>query len=259
MTQDVDLLRLSREAPTPTAGRGLQLFSLRDTLFADTRFDIAISAAEPFEIDNNMAKGKLRPELRLTGTGAVPILGGRIYVEPTRVQLPSATLRVRTGTIDFLASNPYVPELEIVAETRLQGYDITVRVSGPYDQPVVELSSVPPLSHEDLLLLILTGRPPGEDVSLRTGEQAAQDVAVFLAKDVVAGWFAGGPSDDESLADRFEIYSGEDITRSGAQTTLVRYRVADAVITDNDALYITGEEDAYDHYNFGVRVLFRFP
>ena len=57
----------------------------------------------------------------------------------------------------------------MVGSTRLAGYDVTVALTGDYDQPEVQLSSAPSLAPEDLLLLVLSGQPP----SLGGGIEAA--------------------------------------------------------------------------------------
>ena len=49
------------------------------------------------------------------------------------------------------------------------------------------------------------------------------------------------------------------MTETGAETTTARLRVWNGIFSDNSSLYITGERDIYDFYNFGVRLLFRFP
>jgi hypothetical protein len=164
---------------------------------------------------------------------------------------------VRSGTVVFDDANPFLPTLEIQAEMRLYGYDITLTIEGPYDRPNIALSSVPALSDEKLLLMVLTGAQPDEDGEVSA---TAQDVAVYLAKDLL-GKLAGDSStaDDESLLDRVEVVIGGDVTRSGSQTTRGSLRIGDDVLREDDQLFLTAEKDVYDKINFGVRILFRFP
>ena len=107
-------------------------------------------------------------------------------------------------------------------------------------------------------MLVLAGRPPGETSGSKTGERAAQEVAVYFARDVFGGLFGGGPSSEESFAERIETYQGEQVSRRGVETAEVRFRLAEGVWLENDALYATGERDVYEKYNFGLRVVFRF-
>jgi hypothetical protein len=224
--------------------------------FDRATFDVKIGSTSPFILQNNLIKGGLRPDLRLVGTGALPILRGTISIDQTRISLPSGRVTARSGTVEFLPSAPFSPRIDALADARLQGYDIKIHVGGTIAEPVVELSSVPPLPHEDLLLLVLTGTLPRADQKSPTGMQAAQSVAVYLASDVISSWFGESSSDD---ADLLEVTTGRDVTETGAETATARLRVWKGIFSDNSSLYVTGERDIYDRYNFGARILFRFP
>jgi translocation and assembly module TamB len=224
------------------------------------RLDLRVTSATPFVVANNVVNVKLSPDLRLSGTGELPELRGTIAIEPSRVLLPSGTLRIRSGRIEFRLDQPDVPVLDIQAKTLLQGYDIEILVSGPYDNPRVDVSSVPPLPREDLVLLVLTGRPPTTGLTQGTGTVAAVDVAVYIARDVAAAWLEGESevSEDESLAERIEVIVGAETTKSGVDAVLVRMRLAGKPGERGSGLYVTGERDTYDFYNYGLRLVFTF-
>lgn len=257
-TRKLDFLALGRRGPRSAGTRGLRLFELAEAPFSTMRFDVDVTSATPFTIASNVLKGRVVPTLRLVGTGALPELRGSILVEPSRVLLPSGALRVRAGRIEFRADRPDVPDLDIQASARLQGYDVEVNVSGSYDDPKVELSSVPPLPREDLAVLLVTGRPPTGGLAGALGQRAALDIAVYIARDVAAAWFEADEEDVESLAERLEVVVGADRTKSGADAVLVRMRIAGDIQTKGRAVYVTGERDVYDFYNFGLRFVFTF-
>lgn len=227
--------------------------------FATATFDVKVGSTKPFVLQNNVVKGGLRPELRIVGTGALPILRGTIIIDPTRVSLPSGTITARSGAVEFLPSAPFAPRIDALADARLQGYDIKLHLSGTIQEPVVELSSVPPLPYEDLLLLVLTGTLPRPDQKSPTGVRAAKQVAVYLANDAISSWFSSSDGDSQIDADLLEVQTGGDVSETGTETTTARLRVWKGIFSDNSSLYITGERDIYDFYNFGVRLLFRFP
>jgi len=257
--KNVDILGFSRSGGGPAGRRGFQVFSFRDPPLANAEFDVRVTSAEPFEVRNNVAAGAIRPELRLGGTGRVPVVTGLIYVDATKVSLPASAVTVEAGTIRFDEENPFLPVLDIRAGARLRGYDTTIHVTGPFDRPEVLLSSVPPLPNRDLLLLVLAGKPPEEKVSSRTGERAAQSVVVFLAQDFLGRWFAGESTEsEESILERFEVRTGRDVTRSGDETTEASFRVTRGMLFEKDTVYLTAEQDAYSQYNFGVRFVVRF-
>jgi translocation and assembly module TamB len=173
--------------------------------------------------------------------------------------LPSGNLVVENGLVQFLETNPDRPVLNLIGNTRMLGYDISVIMEGPYDEPVITLTSSPPLANEDLLMLVLTGTPP--PASGRAFDKGARNlnVAVYVGRDLLARWFSGeNGNSTESILDRFEAEMGRDITQQGEETLEARFRLLEGLFQERDTLYITGERDVYDYYNAGLRIVFRF-
>jgi autotransporter translocation and assembly factor TamB len=256
-TQPVDFLGFLRGSRKPSARQGLAFFSFPDPPLRDARFDVAVTAPSPFELRTNVATGTLRPALRLTGTGELPVLLGEIYLDPIRVRLPSGRLDVESGVVRFLAEDPDRPLLDASAGTRMMGYDISMQISGPYDNPVVTLSSVPPLPDEELLLLVLAGRPPASAGGDAAARQSGLAVATYLGRGLLAGLFGPGDGGD-SVADRFDLLIGQGVSRTGQETIEAQFRLAEGVLRRGDTLYLRGERDVYDAFNAGVRIVFRF-
>jgi hypothetical protein len=178
-------------------------------------------------------------------------------VDPLEVALPAGTLRFPTGLIRFDPADPDIPELELIGTTRLAGYDVTVEISGDYDQAVVDFSSYPPLVPDDLVMLVLSGRPPG---TARGARAAGQTVALYVARDLVQGWFDSGGFDDsdrESFVDRLEVVSGRDVSRSGVLTVQATYRLREGLARERDAVYLVMERDSFEDYNVGLRLVLR--
>jgi autotransporter translocation and assembly factor TamB len=254
-----DFLGPLKGSAKPESKMGLQLFSIRKPPFRDTVFDVRITSKHPFTIHNNLAKGAFRPELTLTGTGEIPVLSGKIYVDPTRLILPAGRLVFESGVIRFDPNQPDRPTLDLIGQSRMLGYDITMLVEGPYDEPVVTLSSVPPLSNEELLLLVIAGRQPKATDASKASQRQSMNVAVFLGRDLISRWFSSESAEaGESIFERFEVQTGRAVTRGGDETIDARFQLAEGVLRDGDALYLTGEKDVFDFYNAGVRIVFRF-
>jgi translocation-and-assembly-module (TAM) inner membrane subunit TamB-like protein len=256
-TRDFDFLGASRGGGPKPDGR-LELFSLRQPPWSGMEFDVDVRASEPFAVENNLARGRLRPDLRLVGTGPAPELLGTVFVDPARVRLPVCILRLSSGTMTFASTDPNVPQLDLHAETRVRGYDISVNVSGPPNEPTVLLTSVPPLSHEELVVLVLTGQLPEQALSQKGGEQAAETVAVFVGQDLITSWFGRGSEDgDEALLERLEVQRGTDVSKAGVETTQVSLRLSGDERRTRRVIYLGAEKDVYERINFGVKFLFR--
>ena len=250
---------LTAGSARPKSGPGFSLFSIESPPFRDMRFDVQVGAASPFVIKNNLTKGAVRPDLRLVGSGEAPELVGKVYLDPTDLLLPAGRMRFESGVILFEAVDPGRPRLDMVGTARMIGYDITAAVAGPYDEPTVMLSSAPPLPDAELLTLVLTGQPPkvpgGETVEKRQG----LNVAVFIGRDILTRMPGGGTTESlQTVLERFDVEVGRFVTRAGDETINARFRVADDVLREKDTLYLTGEKDVFDHYNAGVRIVFRF-
>ena len=158
-----------------------------------------------------------------------------------------------------MESKPDRPELDLVARSQLLGYDINLITRGPLDDLVITLSSSPPLSNEDLMLLLLTGQPPREDMAAGTQGTASTNVMIYLGRDFLNRWLddESGAS-DETIFDRFDLDFGRDVTKSGDQTVESSFRLSEEITGKGRIYYLTGEKDRYDAYNYGVRLVFRF-
>ncbi|GAB4264553.1 MAG: hypothetical protein Kow0092_16310 [Deferrisomatales bacterium] len=257
-SRHIDLLSAVAGPGRPKADTGLQLFSLPDPPLRDARFDVRITAKNPFVVRTNLARGALRPALRLTGTGEVPVLTGELYLDSARLALPAGRLTVSSGVVRFLPADPDRPRLDLTAGSRLLGYEIQVGVEGPVDEPVITLSSTPPLPHDELLLLLLTGQPP-RSASGGAAQSQGMNVAVYLGRDLLNRWVGSDSLEsDESLMDRFDIQIGREVTQSGDQTVDARFRLTEGALGRNDTWYLVGEKDVYDDLNAGLRLVFRF-
>jgi autotransporter translocation and assembly factor TamB len=253
-----DFLSALKGSAKPKTDMGLQLFSIRTPPFSHMIFDVRLTSKNPFTIRNNLAKGAVRPDLKLTGTGEFPVLAGKVYVDPTRISLPAGRLVFESGVVRFDPNRPDRPTLDLIGTSKMLGYDITMLVEGPYDEPVVTLSSVPPLANEELLLLLIAGQPPKSTDDSQASQQN-MNVAVFLGRDLIARWFGSESAEAaESITDRFEVEIGRAVTRTGEGTIDSQFRIADGVLRDGDKLYITGEKDIFDFYNAGLKIVFRF-
>jgi hypothetical protein len=258
-SQNFGVLEGFATAGKPDSGQGFQLFSIRKAPWRDMVFNVRITHRSPFVIRNNLVRGSVRPDLVLKGTGEIPLLNGNVYVESTRLYLPAGRMQIENGLVRFDRADPDRPRLDLIGTSTMLGYDITAVVEGPYDEPVVTLSSTPPLPNEDLLMLLLTGQPPKSSTARADATRQGLNVAVFLGRDLITR-LSGEDSAEtfESILDRFDVEVGRGITRRGEDTIHSQFRLADDILVEGDSLYLTGERDYFDYYNGGIRLVFRF-
>ncbi len=132
-------------------------------------------------------------------------------------------------------------------------------VEGPYDAPVVTLSSVPPLPEEDLLLLVLTGNLPKNNQEQDSARKKGLEVVAYVGQEMLAKLFRGESADfEDSALDRFELEIGKGVTRKGDETIEAQFRLADQVFAKDGTLYVLAERDMFDNLNAGLKIVFRF-
>ncbi|MBU0480554.1 MAG: translocation/assembly module TamB [Proteobacteria bacterium] len=258
-TRNIDFLGKIGSAAVPVSEGGGFLFSFPDPPLKDAVFDIKITTIEPFKIRNNVIRGVLRPELSLKGTGELPFLVGKVYIDPSRIILPSGRLQIKSGLVRFPEEDPDRPQLDILGQSKLLGYDINVVTRGAIDDPVITLSSSPALPNDDLLILLLTGQPPRQEGAGVVGSKGTRNVMVYLGRDFLNKWLEGeNGNGDESILDRFELDFGRDVTKSGEQTVESTFRLTKQEAGTGKIYYLSGEKDKYDAYNYGFKMVFRF-
>ncbi len=83
------------------------------------------------------------------------------------------------GQIRFTGSREINPELDIVAQRRVQNYLVSATVGGTANKPTLTLSSIPDLPQADILSVMMFGKPSSQ---LSGGQQTAlQNQAISMA------------------------------------------------------------------------------
>jgi len=110
-------------------------------------------------VDNNLAFFEIKPELAITGKATSPSIEGRMSVLDGELNYLNRTFTVTRGVIDFVDPYKIAPELDIVAETAINNYDITIEVDGTVGEDIQYISTASPtLEDNEILSLILTGQ-----------------------------------------------------------------------------------------------------
>jgi len=217
-------------------------FSIDDPALADWRLTLAVDGTRFMRIRGPLFTGEVSTSLRLQGTLRDPLALGDGKVDSGYVRFPFATFQVQQGLVTLTSDDPYHPQLLVSAASKQYGYDIRMELTGPADAPVIQFSSTPPLSSEQILLMVTAGEMPQATFSLTT-QQRAQTVALFFGRDLLAKLGVG----DQSQA-RLEVSSGEEISEQGRPTYNVEYRLT-------DRWSVVGAYDRFGDFNAGFKWL----
>lgn len=128
-------------------------------LAAPWRFLIDANAPGGVEVDGMGLDSEWSARVQLRGTTESPRIGGEANVVPRQgfYSFAGTRFEITRGDIDFDVGGPPDPRINLLAETEVDGFAVTVSVTGNASQPQIEFNSVPALPEEELLARLLFG------------------------------------------------------------------------------------------------------
>jgi len=235
-TSDLESLipgRVSKPAQRPP------YFSIESEPLADWRLDCRVKGQEFLKMRTPFFRGTLSTDFKLEGTLKEPLASGEATVPKGQVEFPFGTLEIKSAIVSVTAADPFQPRLYVIARARRLGYEITMQVTGNANNPVIQFSSVPSLSSDQILLLLSAGEIPREDITM-TPQQKAQRFALFFGQRVLSKLGFGGDSE------RLSVRSGEDVSETGRQTYDVEYKL-------DQNWSLVGQYDRFNAFNLSVK------
>jgi translocation and assembly module TamB len=234
-----DLKSLVAGGPTQQSQRP-PYFSVDEKPFADWTLNLRINGEKFLRVRTPLFRGEISAHFQLTGSMKEPVALGEARVASGRVQFPFGTLTVDQGYATLTSENPYRPGLFVTASGRAYGYSLKIEVSGPADDPRVAFHSTPPLTSEQIVLMLTAGELPHEGVAF-SRQQRATRLAMFVGRD-----FLNRLMGNETAAERLTVRSGEDFSEEGKQTYYLEYRLT-------DRWSVVGEYDRFNALNAGLK------
>lgn len=117
--------------------------------------------------------------------GYQPRMQGLIEMVNGTLQFMNRVFRVERGEIRFTGAVPADPSLDLMLETTVNGILVRIMVTGVASDPRVELTSEPDLEEEDIMGVLLFGRPLGElDDDQRGGVQSESNAGQQLRQNL---------------------------------------------------------------------------
>jgi len=128
------------------------------------RFDVRIRTSPDIQFRTSLTQNlDANADLKLRGTPDHPGMLGRVVVNSGKVVFFGATYSVDQGTVSFYDPNKITPVLNVVLETRVQGVDVSLNVSGPMEKLKLTYHSDPPLEFPQIISLLASGKQPATD------------------------------------------------------------------------------------------------
>jgi translocation and assembly module TamB len=240
-------LRLLVPAPSALAADRPPYFSIEAAPFSEWRLDLNVRGDKFLKVNSPFFDGVLSASFHLGGTLRDPVALGDAKIVTGQISFPFANLNVSQGDVILTSADPYLPQLLVAASGRAYTYDLRMQVSGPADHPLVEFSSTPGLSSDQILGMLTTGELPINTGSFTT-EQRAGRIGLFAGKNVLSqlGLFPGGE-------ERLTVGSGEGFGELTFPEEVLQTYSAEFQMTRHWSL--VGEYDPFG-VNLGLKWLF---
>jgi outer membrane protein assembly complex protein YaeT len=151
----------------------VQVFGLK------VRYDIKIKTVQPVAINNNLAKLSARADMRLVGDPARPGMVGTISLDRGgKVYFGGRTYYIERGVVSFANEARIDPVYDLVATSQVNEYQVSLRLSGTGSEIAATYTSDPPLSQNDIIALLLTGKPQSESSGGRVDPAQAEKMSL---------------------------------------------------------------------------------
>jgi outer membrane protein insertion porin family len=155
--------------------------------------DLELEGGGNFWVRNELAEIESRFQLHLGGTLSRPEITGRVFMlQGGKILFRDVEYQILYGSLDFIDLDRLNPYLTLRAQTTVRDYTIVLRIEGTLEQFDYELTSDPPLSTQDIIVLLTTGS------TLEELNEAGAGTENPYTGDVAASYFAG------ALTGRFE-------------------------------------------------------
>ena len=214
-------------------------FSVDVPPFAEWGLEVAVKGNRFMRLQTPAANGVLSVDMDLKGTLKEPLAIGRVEFDQGNLIFPFASFGVTEGLIELRVDDPYTPVLSLIGESRRLRYDLGIEILGSAFEPRIRFTSSPPLSSEQILLMVMAGDVPDENFNY-TASQRASIIGTYLSQ----GFLTSGGG--EGLGSRFSLVTGQNLSEQGKETLEMEFKL-------DDQFQLLGEYDEYDAWNAGIR------
>lgn len=237
---DLQALRPGQGGGGSAAAGRPPYFSVEEAPMAGWLLDVKLQGRRFMRVETPVFSGRASADFQLQGTLREPRAVGELTVPQGWVKLPFATFEVTEGWIRLRQTDPHVARLGIVGAARRMGYDLRMELTGTATEPKLQFFSSPPLSSDEVLLLVMAGEAPQAEISSSATQRAAR-LGAYLGQSLI-NQFTGRVGE----ADRLKISAGDRITREGRESYQIEYDLG-------RRWSLIGEYDEFDDYNAGLK------
>jgi translocation and assembly module TamB len=136
--------------------------------------DLRVDADQTLLVRDNLADAIGSAHLQVRGPISDPIVSGRVLFTRGTIEFLNDRYEINRWLMTFPGTRGAEPYIDMRAETDISGYRVTISLSGPPSKLHTVTSSDPALPENELVALILTGRPTLDNTEAQTNYAASQ-------------------------------------------------------------------------------------
>ena len=266
MRANLDLTLQNQTAPNPTIAGAVQLrdglllqdvgsllvdrlerpalrppyFSVTNLPFARWQLNVKVGGDRFLRVRSPAFIGAVSADGVVQGTLGKPVIQADVRIPSGRILFPFGKLDVERAYATLSEEEPRGPMIDLVSAGQNYGYNVRLEVNGTMDTLNVLFTSTPPLSSEDILLMLTAGELPNQEITY-SAEARAGRLITYLGREVATRFFG-----NEMGEERLTINSGENIARSGRTTYSIEYHLT-------PRWSLVGEYDEFNALNAGLK------
>lgn len=191
--------------------------------------DIQIQSGDLLRIESAAFQSDWKARIQMSGILPSPVANGTVELSRGWFRFLGRRFDLVSGSLQLAGGRGAEPYVEIIARTRVNGFDITLRISGSANSPALELSSLPPLEQNDIIARLLFGKP---DESVSPLQLIYMANAIDLLEKGLPILELVGQGDEMLIFDRVDLVQRED--GSGLSAVAFGRQL-------NDRVYFEGE------------------
>lgn len=208
------------EAPPPVQAAGPAKRAPPPPGATPIRLALSIRAPQAVFVRGRGIDAEMSGQVEVSGTPFAPSVSGGLTLRRGEFNLLGRRLNFSRGIVSLDNLDAIDPRLDFVASTSVQSTTINVAITGTARDPVIAVTSVPPLPADEAMALLLFGKP-ASGLSVFELAQAAQGLAELTGQ--ASGTGALGRLRTSLGLDRLSVGSGTGANASSVSVEAGRY------------------------------------
>jgi len=188
-----------------------------DDFLSTTQLALHVTGQDALRVRNNLANLQGDMDLSIRGSLARPVVFGDVDVNPGgSLVFSDNKYEVLRGKLSFESTSKIDPVIDLVAQTEIQGFHITLNVGGTLGKPDVHFASDTTLADLEIFSLVATGQRPSAEAGYAPPPSPDQQAApTDVARQFLVGQAASAVTRRVGTLFGFDRFRIDPLTSAG--------------------------------------------